>query len=115
MDSSRPRLKGSAEVTVTINHPQAFCLYGVSRRGLAWVPSREGGPIECKEFCWWLEMGRAFRIFRGIVMVWGIPWLGEKVQSLGPGAVPLNNILVTSWFIPMLNPSKTSFIMCLSI
>lgn len=99
MGSSRPRLKGSVEVTVTINHPQAFCLYGVSRRGLGWASSREGGPIECKEFCWWQEMGRTFRIFRGIIMVWGISWFREKVLSLTARAVPLNSILVASWFI----------------
>lgn len=115
MGSSRLRLKGSVEVTVIINHSQAFCLYGVRRRGLGWAPSREGGPIECKEFCWWQEMGRTFRILRGIVMVWGIPWFGENVLSLDPGSVPLNSILVASWFIPMLSSPKTRFIMCLSI
>lgn len=60
-------------------------------------------------------MGRAFRIFRGIVMVWGIPWFGENVLALSPESVPLNSILVTSWFILMLSPPKTRFIMCLSI
>lgn len=76
-------MEGSVEVTVIINHSQAFCLYGVRRRGLGWAPSREGGPIECKEFCWWQEMGRTFRILRGIVMVWGITLVWRKCAVPG--------------------------------
>lgn len=52
--------------------------------GLGWAPSREGEPTECKEFCWWQEVGRGLWNFKGYYHGLGSTLVWRKCA--GPGS-----------------------------